>query len=163
MVDVIRTHTFEAPIDRVWAMFTDPASHIAKFEAMGHRNVEILEEDHSDGLRLVVTREVDLDVPGFAKKFIKPTNTLVSTDHWRDRGDGTYGGEFIAETKGAPVDVRGTTLIEPDGDRTRYTVTTTIKVNVPLVGGKIADFSKGIVNRQMDDEFRLGDQWLANH
>ena len=56
----------------------------------------------------------------------------------------------------------GTTLIEPDGDdRTHYVVTTSIEVKVPLIGGKLADFSKGIVDKQMDDEFRLGDEWLA--
>lgn len=163
MVDVRREHTFDAPIGEVWAMFCDPASHVAKFEAMGHRDIEVLEEDRSEeGLRIVVKRLVDIDVPGFAKRFLKPTNTLVSTDTWRDRGDGTYGGTFVAETKGTPIDVKGTTLIESEGDdRTHYVVTTTIKVNVPLVGGKLGDFSKGIVNKQMDDEFRLGDEWLA--
>jgi hypothetical protein len=163
MVDVRREHTFDAPIADVWAMFCDPASHVAKFEAMGHTDIEVLEETASaEGLEIVVSRTVSVDLPGFAKKVLKPTNTVVSRDHWKNRGDGTYGGTFTAETKGTPIKVSGTTLIEPDGDdRTHYVVTTNIEVKVPLIGGKLADFSKGIVNKQMDDEFRLGDQWLA--
>ena len=81
-----------------------------------------------------------------------------------DRGDGTYGGTFELETQGAPIETRGRTLLEADGeDRTRYEVTIDLKVKVPLIGGKIADFSKGIIQRQMADEFRLGDEWLASH
>ncbi len=165
MVDIRREHTFDAPIADVWKMFSDPKSHVAKFEAMGHEDVEVVEKKSTkQGLRIVVSRTVHVDLPGFAKKVLKPTNTVVSTDEWQDRGDGTYGGTFDAETKGTPIKVSGTTLIEPDGDdRTHYVVTTKIEVKIPIVGGKIADFSKGIVNKQMDDEFRLGDEWLAAH
>lgn len=165
MAEIRREHTFDAPIDKVWEMFRDPASHVAKFEAMGHTDLEIVEKKVTKkAVHLVVSRTVTADIPGFAKKVLKPTNTVVSTDDWADKGDGTYGGTFSAETKGTPIKVRGTTHIEPDGeDRTHYVVTTNIEVKVPLIGGKIADFSKGIVNKQMDDEFRLGDEWLASH
>jgi hypothetical protein len=164
MVDIRREHTFDAPIGDVWKMFSDPTSHVSKFEAMGHTDIEVVEQKKTkQGLRMVISRTVTVDLPGFAKKVLKPTNTVVSTDEWADRGDGTYGGTFSAETKGAPLKVKGTTLIEPDGDRTHYVVQTSIDVKVPLIGGKIADFSKGIVNKQMDDEFRLGDEWLASH
>ena len=162
MVDIRREHTFDAPIADVWKMFCDPKSHLAKFEAMGHRDIEVVEQKKSKaGLHLVISRTVTVDLPGFAKKVLKPTNTVVSTHAWQARGDGTYGGTFSADTQGAPIKVRGTTLIEPDGDRTHYVVQTSIDVKVPLIGGKIADFSKGIVNKQMDDEFRLGDEWLS--
>jgi hypothetical protein len=165
MVDIRREHTFDAPIADVWAMFCDPASHVSKFEHMGHTDIAVVEESPSaDGLKMVVSRTVTVDLPGFAKKVLKPTNTVVSTDEWKDRGDGTYGGTFSADTKGAPIKVKGTTLIEPHGDaRTHYVVSTSIEVKVPLIGGKLSDFSKGIVNKQMDDEFRLGDEWLASH
>ena len=165
MVDITREHTFDAPIASVWAMFHDPASHAAKFTAMGHRDLEVVDEKLTDdALRIVISRAVDTELPGFAKKVLKPTNTVVSTDEWRDFGDGTFGGTFSADTKGAPIKVSGRTRIEPDGPkRTHYVVTTTIDVKVPLIGGKLADFSKGIINGQMDDEFRLGDAWLASH
>ncbi len=165
MVDITREHTFDAPIGDVWKMFSNPASHTSKFEHMGHRDIEVVEKKATkSGIKMVVSRSVDVDLPGFAKKVLKPTNTVVSTDEWKDNGDGTYGGVFSAETKGTPIKVHGTTLIEPDGDdRTHYVVSTTIEVKVPLIGGKLSDFSKGIVNKQMDDEFRLGDEWLAEH
>jgi uncharacterized protein YndB with AHSA1/START domain len=163
VVDIRREHTFDAPIAKVWKMFCDPASHTAKFEAMGHRDIEVVEKKASKaGIKMVVSRSVDVDLPGFAKRVLKPTNTVISTDEWKDNGDGTYGGTFSADTKGAPIKVNGTTLIEADGkNATHYVVQTSIEVKVPLIGGKLSDFSKGIVNKQMDDEFRLGDEWLA--
>lgn len=165
-MQIVKQHTFEAPVADCWKMFSDPAAHVAKFEGMGHHGVTVVEKKKTKkNLHLVVTREVDIEgVPGFAKKFIKPRNTVVSIDDWNDFGDGTYGGTFTLDTQGVPVDIEGKTLLEATGDdESLYTVTIDIKVNVPLVGGKLADFSKGIVLKQMDEEFRLGDEWLASH
>jgi hypothetical protein len=164
-MQIVKHHTFDAPIDKCWAMFSDPASHINKFEQMGHIGVEVVEKKKTKKqLRIVITREVEVDgVPGFAKKFIKPRNTLVSTDEWNDIGDGTYGGTFVLDTQGVPVKIKGDTKLEADGDQTQYTVTLDITVNVPLVGGKLADFSKGIAVKQLDEEFAIGDAWLAEH
>lgn len=164
-MQIVRTHTYDAPIERCWRMFSDPASHVAKFEGMGHHDVTVLEEEAlDDGLRIVVTREVDVDgIPGFAKKFVKPRNTVVSIDEWRDNGDGTYGATLQIDTKGVPIAMDGVTTLEADGDRTRCTVTVDLSVSVPLVGGKLANFAKGIVDEQLDEEFALGDVWLAEH
>ena len=165
MVDVSRTHTFDAPIEKVWAMFRDPASHVAKFEAMGHREIEVLDQESTaDSFRIELKRLVDLELPGFAKKFLKPTNTVTSTDTWKDNGDGTYGGTFVLEAPGTPMETSGTTHISPDGKRTRYEVSISVKVKVPLVGGKIENYAKGaVVEPQLETEFRLGDEWLASH
>lgn len=164
-MEITRTHTFAHPVAKCWAMFRDPASHVAKFTAMGHRDLEVIEEEQTDdSLRIVIERLVDVDVPGFARKVIKPTNLLRSTDVWQDRGDGTYGGTFDLDTKGVPIEVRGRTHLEADGKKaTRYEVTIDLKVKVPLIGGKIADFSKGTIDGQLTEEFRLGDEWLASH
>lgn len=163
-MQMVKTHTFDAPVAECWKMFSDPDAHVAKFEGMGHHGVTIVEKKKTKkNLHLIVTREVDVDgIPGFAKKFIKPRNTVVSIDDWNDFGDGTYGGTFTLDTQGVPVDIKGKTLLEADGDnRSKYTVTIDIKVSVPLVGGKLEGFSKGIVDKQMDEEFRLGDVWLS--
>ena len=165
-MQLVKTHTFDAPIAECWAMFSNPDAHVAKFEGMGHHGVTIVEKKKTKKqLLLTVTREVDIvGIPGFAKKFIKDRNTVVSIDEWNDFGDGTYGGTFTLDTKGVPIDIKGQTLLEADDDNaTSYTVTIEIKVNVPLIGGKLSDFAKGIVIKQMDEEFALGDTWLAAH
>jgi hypothetical protein len=160
-----RTHTFDAPIERVWAMMTDPAAHVAKAERAGHDNVEIVEEDVDDtGIRIRIARDVTLELPGFAKKVLQPKNHIVSTDEWRDQGDGTYGGTFTTDFKNAPIDLQGSTRIEPDGaDKTTYEVEIDVAVKVPMLGKKLEKWAEGDVEEQMENEFAAGDEWLASH
>ncbi len=163
-MEMTRTHVFDAPVEKVWAMFTDKDSHVAKFESMGHKNIEVLEYEADDEhVRIKIRRVVSIEVPGFARKVLKPTNTVTSVDEWRKRDDGTYTGEYSVDT-GNPVHISGTTLIRPEGDdKTHYEVSVSIKVNVPLIGGRISNFAKGDVEKQMNDEFSCGDRWLAEH
>lgn len=158
-------HTFEAPIERVWEMFRDRGAHIAKFESMGHRDIDVVSFDASaDRVHAVIARTVDVDLPGFARKVMQPTNTVITTDDWKAAGDGTYGSDFALETKGAPVKSWGTTLLRADGpDRTFYRITVEVEVKVPLVGGRIASWAGGLVERQLELEFTAGDDWLAAH
>ncbi|WP_052668537.1 DUF2505 domain-containing protein [Nitriliruptor alkaliphilus] len=159
------THTFDAPIEDVWAMLNDPASHVAKAERAGHENVEIVEEQIDEtGILVKLARDVTLELPGFAKKVLSPRNHIVSIDEWRDQGDGTYGGTFTSDFKGAPIDLQGRTRIAPDGpDRTTYEVEIDVKVKVPVVGKKIESWAEGDVEEQMQNEFAAGDEWLASH
>jgi hypothetical protein len=161
-VEITGEHTFEAPIDQVWAMFRDRDAHVAKFEAMGHQHIEVLEyEADEDHTRVVIRRVVTLDLPGFAKKVLKPSNTMTTTDVWQANPDGTYGGTFVLDIPGAPVTSSGTTLLTPQGNRTHYVITVRYDVKVPLIGGKITDWAKGDVRKQIDQEFDAGDAWLA--
>jgi hypothetical protein len=164
-MQISMTHTFDAPIDKVWAMFGDPASHVSKFEQMGHHDVRIVtEEQTDDSLRIVITREVDIEgIPGFAKKFIKPRNTVTSDDHWERTGPTECAGKFSLDTKGVPMDIAGVTRATAAAERTDYEVTVDLKVSVPLIGGKLEGFAKGIVEKQLRQEFELGDAWLASH
>jgi hypothetical protein len=156
---------FDAPIDRVWEMFHDPRSHVAKFELMGHRDVEILDQQRSEGLlRIEISQVVDVEIPGFAKRFLQPTNTVISNDRWERRPDGSCGGGFEAAARGAPVKVSGTTEARSLGDGTsHYEISFAIAVNVPLVGGRIAAWAEGDARRQLEQEFAAGDEWLAHH
>jgi hypothetical protein len=157
-------HTFDAPIDKVWAMFTDPDAHIAKFEAMGHREIQLVSSDLSDGtFHIEITRLVDVDLPGFARKVLKPTNTVTSRDVWRRADDGAISGEWELETVGAPVKIHGTTALHAVGDQTDYVIDVTLKVGVPLIGGRIENWAKGDMEKQIQLEFGAGDAWLADH
>lgn len=154
-------HLFAAPIDVVWDMFIDPDSHTTKFEAMGHRAIEVLECQCSETqLHMKVQRLVDVELPGFAKRFVKPTNTVITTDDWTRLDDGHYQGHQVIETEGAPVKISSDTTLVAEGDRSRYVIEVHLEVTVPLVGGKLGDWAKGTVRKQLDQEFAAGDAWL---
>ena len=159
------THTYDAPVDTVIAMFADPDAITARYESMGHRDIEVLECSMTDGsLTVRTSRVVDVDLPGFARKVLKPTNTMVQVDRWSETADGGWDGSFDVEVAGAPVHLGGTMRLTPEGSATTMDLTITMDVKVPLVGGKIADWAgKNDVRTTMDAEFAAGDAWLAAH
>jgi len=164
-MDVKRSHTYAAPIEAVIAMLSDPEATTAKYDSMGHRDIEIVDCTAGDGtLRIESSRVVDVDLPGFAKKFIKPTNTMRQTDDWLETDDGTWTGTFAVDVDGAPIELSGTMRLVPDDDSCTHDVTITMNVKVPLVGGKIADWAgKNDVRQTLESEFAFGDSWLADH
>lgn len=161
---VTKSHTYDAPLDTIIDMFSDPDAITARYSGMGHREIEIREcERTADSLRIVCARVVDAELPGFAKKVLSPTNTMVQTDEWHVDGDG-WTGKFRVEVMGAPVEMSGSMDLKPDGDSTVHTVTIDMKVKVPLVGGKIADWvGKNEVPKTLQAEFDAGDEWLASN
>lgn len=162
-MQITRTHTFEHPFEECRDMFLDPASHVAKFEAMGHRDVEVLETERSEtSIRIVIRRQVDVEVPSFARRVLHPTNTVRSTDVWTEQADGSFAGTFELDAPGVPIEVVGTTSLRAAGEVTEYIIGVELTVRVPLIGGRIASVASGMIERQLTEEFELGDAWLAS-
>ena len=158
------THTYDASVEDVLEMFGDPDAVVARYEGMGHRDIEVLECKRLKKSLVVRTRRVvDVELPGFAKKVLKPTNTMEQTDSWTPGADGSWDGTFEVEVD-SPVELSGTMRLEPLGGQSKMTLAITMNVKVPLVGGKIADWAgKNDVRTTMDAEFAAGDAWIAGH
>lgn len=163
-MELSRSHTYDAMVDSVIDVLSDADAVTARYAGMGHRDIEIREcERTDDSARIVTSRVVDVELPGFARKVLSPTNTMVQTDEWHRDGDG-WTGEFHVDVAGAPVEMSGTMSLTPDGSGTVHTVTTSMKVKVPLVGGKIADWAgKNDIPRTLQAEFDANESWLAAH
>lgn len=164
-MDVRSSHTYAAPIDDVLAMLRGPDATQAKYQGMGHRNVEILDCSGDGGrLRIESSRVVDIDLPGFASRVLKPTNTMHQIDEWRAAGDGGWDGTFAVEVQGSPVQLSGKMRLTPGPGTCTEDITVTVTVKVPLIGAKIADWAaRNDVRRTLDAEFSFGDEWLAAH
>jgi hypothetical protein len=167
MAGVRDTHTYDAPIEVVQAMFADEDFIRAKYEGMGHRDVDLAECTRTDdGLVIRSTRVVEVDLPGFAKRVMKPVNTMSQTDTWTTAADGGWQGTFAVDVQGAPVQLSGTMRLTPgaDGATCTHEVTMAMDVKVPLVGGRVRDWAeKNDVPRTLAAEFAAGDAWLADH
>lgn len=163
-MEISGRHTYQAPYDAVWAMLADAETMRARYEGLGHRDVEILEtsgDADSDRLVMKVHRVVDIDLPDIAKKVLKPTAVCIQTDEWWPAGDG-HDGTFRVETKGQPVEITGKTKVRPgEGGTTDFEVSVEVKVKVPVIGGKIAGIMRGDAEKLMEDEFAWNDERLA--
>ncbi|HWS46617.1 MAG TPA: DUF2505 domain-containing protein [Acidimicrobiia bacterium] len=156
------SHRYPVPVDAVIAMLQDKSATVDKYEGMGHRDVQVLEfEADATALRIVSSRVVDVELPGFAKKALKPTNTMTQTDEWKRNDDGSWSGTFTVDVKGSPVRIAGTMTLEPEPDGARHHVALDVDVKIPLIGGKIADWAaKNDVRRTLDAEFAFNEHRL---
>ena len=118
--------TYDAAVDDVFALFVDPERRdepVTRPPATATSRSSSA-DPQGDGFVIRTSRTVDVDLPGFARKVLKPTNTMVQTDTWSARDlDGARDGDFDIEVKGSPVQGAGTMRIEPTADGgTRHTV-----------------------------------------
>ena len=166
-MDSALDYAYEAPPDVVFAMFCDPDFLRAKFEATEALAYDIVEctETPGGGMRIVTNRTVLADIPGFAKKFFKPENAMTQTEEWGPVVDGARAGKWKIEPHGVPVSVStsGTTRLESSNGGAVQHIAATIKVGVPLVGGKLERFVYDQAKKTMDLEHACGMRWLAEH
>ena len=140
-VTVRARHEYRHPVRKVWAAFSDPEFYQAKFEGIGHRNVEVVSTDSDgDGFSIEVSREVPLDVPGFLRGMLGAWNLLLQNERWTEAGKGVYTNELEIEARGVPAAMTGTMRLSASGKGCVNEVAITIRAPVPLIGGKLEQF-----------------------
>lgn len=154
--------TYEADVARTFAMFCDDAATVERAEAVGHRDAKVIESGEDGGDYVIKSsRVVDVDLPGFAKKVLKPTNTMIQTDRWGPETDGARAGSFDIDVKGAPVKVHGTMALTPTEGGCIHEITGNLEVKVPLVGGRIAKWAAGDTRETLRGELEFNQRRLA--
>src|SRR4051794_21396414 len=130
------SHHFNGDVERVFALLTDPGFLERKFAAGGAKDVSVDHEKLPDGsCRVTTRRHVTVDLPGFAKRFIQPTNALLQTETWEPVGAGEPRiCRYRVDVQGVPSHIDGTVTLTPDGQGTRHDVEAQVKVSIPIVG-----------------------------
>jgi Protein of unknown function (DUF2505) len=156
-------YPYDAADAAVFAMFSHAGFLLAKLEATGATDCEVVEcaETGGGGFRIVTRRTVEADIPGFAKKVFKPTNALTQIEDWQAAAGGTRTGTWRIETKGVPVSTSGVTRLESTGAGAVQHIEGRIKVSVPLIGGRLEHFVYDQAHRTLDLEHEFGRRWLA--
>lgn len=133
------THSYPKDSETVFNVLTDESYLMKKFETTGAKNIEIPVCAQKNG-DFVITRKMDIPAnpPGFAKKFIKAMNTVNATDTWHSFDGETKTGVFELGVKGVPASLSGTITLNPTKQGCDYVIEFEVKVNIPLIGGKIA-------------------------
>lgn len=137
------THELHGDVEAVYALATDPEFLERKFTAGGAKGVTVTCDPTPDGgARLVITRQVTVDLPGFAAKFIQPTNTFVQTEDWAPAAaDGRRVCTYKVDVHGVPSSIAGTVTLTPQAGQTRQDIVAEVKVSIPLVGGRLEKFA----------------------
>ena len=136
------THRFDADVETLFALMSDPDFCMRKYADAGATDIQIDSDQRDDGPTLVSRRKLTVDLPGFAKKVMQPTNTVVQTDEWSPADEkGRRVCRYKVEVQGVPSRIDGTVTLTPDGDGARQDVEAEVKVSIPLLGGKLEKFA----------------------
>ena len=149
--------TYDAPADRVLAMLADPTfrEEVCDYQRVLRRTVTVATT--AVGMDVVIDQFQSVKgLPSFATKLVGDEVNIVQRESW----DGTRG-EIEVTIPGKPGDMRGTAVVEESGGVTTETVDLTIKVGIPLVGGKIEGLISDLLLKALKAENKVGRTYLA--
>ncbi|MCA9531469.1 MAG: DUF2505 domain-containing protein [Myxococcales bacterium] len=140
-------------IERVFAFVSDPDEVKKRCEALGDMNVR-MSSTSDGGIKTVTsTREVEMDLPAFAKKILKPRNTVVEVKAWKDEGEAKTC-RFDVDVHGTPVTVKGRIRITPEAKGgCTYAIDFDAHAKVPLIGKKLEQFVEKSTLEGMKEEY----------
>ena len=162
-VDFHLEHDYRAAPEMVFAMLSDPEFLDARFEATGALKHEVVQcaRNAGGGFDIVTRRTVHTDIPGFARRVLPATNSLTQTEEWQAESDGVRVGTWRIDAGAVPVSTSGTTRVEPTDGGAVHHIEGTIKVPVPIIGGRLERFVFENANKTLGAEHEFGQRWLA--
>ena len=153
--------TYDASLEAVTAMLADPAFREEVCVAQGavRHSVDIEGDATAGDLVVAIDQILAADgIPSFAKKFVGDEINIVQRESWSSPG----AADITVVIPGKPGDITGTaTVRETDGTVTE-TITLDIKVNIPLVGGKIEGLVSDLLLKALKAENRTGRDYLSS-
>ena len=126
-------------VDTVFALITDPAALAARCEALGERDIKVEVTKDGGTVNLRISREVEQELPGFAKKLFKPTNVLVEREEWRTEGDRKVA-KGLLKIAGTGATLDSTISLSPAPAGSIYEIDFQVTAKAPLVRKKLEAF-----------------------
>jgi hypothetical protein len=155
---------YPAPPAEVAQMLADPEFVERKCRATGALS-HTADVDGSAGgpFTITTTRTMPTEqLPDVARKLVGSTLELRQVEVWEAPGpEGARAGTVTVEILGAPVRLRGTVRLEPDGSGTVETLTGDLTASVPLLGGRLEKAAEPAFLAGVRKEHEVGSAWLA--
>lgn len=145
------TINYTQDVDTVYQFVTDPENIKKRCEASGERNVRIEVEEAGGTKVITATREIDSDLPGFAKKLFNATNTIIERREWRNAGEKKTCKSHI-DVVGTPGKIDSNVTISPSGSGCTYDIEFEATAKVPLIRRKLEQFIAKTTAEGMRDE-----------
>ena len=150
--------TYDAPMAAVDEMLVDAAFRERVCDAQGAIRKTVSDDQDDAGVNVVVDQVQPAEgIPGFAKKFVGDEINLVQTESWFD----TENARVEVVIPGKPGQMTGTINLSESGGVTTETLEMTIRVNIPLVGGKIETLIADLLRKALKAENAVGREYLS--
>lgn len=161
--------TSEWPAVRVYEALADIDYLRERLQELGGANTELVEHESTDsGLRFEVRQGVPVDaLPMAARTFIGGDLIIDRSESWRRAEENHYTGEIAAEMAGVPCTITGSMWLrdlldqaeEPEA-RSEFVVDGQVRVNIPLLGGKLESLVVDQLRQLLAAEVLFTADWL---
>jgi hypothetical protein len=156
-------HHYDADVETVYALISDPGFIERKYVALGGRDVAVDRSETDGGCEVVTKRTMDIELPGFAKKVLTPSQTAIQTENWAAAdASGVRVCTYQVEVQGVPSRVAGQhSLRAAAGGGTDHVIEIDAKVSIPLIGGRLEKLAADQGRDDIEAQFTYTDQELA--
>lgn len=153
------TINYKQDVDTVYRFVTDPEEIKKRSEAMGEKNIRVKVDEAGGTKTITSTREIESDLPGFAKKLFSSTNTIIERREWRDAGDKKTCKSHI-DIVGTPGKIDSNITISPNDGGCTYDIEFEVSAKVPLIRKKLEEFVAKTTLEGMRDEHEYNQREL---
>jgi hypothetical protein len=155
---------YAATPTEVFAMLSNPKFVESKCLASGsiEASAQVNDDDADGKISIVGRRVLPANLPSFAKSFVGETIVLTETQNWdQPADDQSRTASFVVDFGKNPISFSGEIELKPAGAETTVETIGKIKCSVPFVGGKIEKVALGWIERYLDKEQKVGNEWLS--
>ncbi|MBF4162358.1 DUF2505 domain-containing protein [Nocardioides acrostichi] len=150
--------TYDAPAERVLAMLADPAFRERVCEAQHVLRHTVTVDGEGERFEVHIDQvQTAQGIPSFATKFVGSEINIVQHETWSGPA-----ADIEVTIPGKPGQMSGTAKVRESGGRTTETVDLTVKVSIPLVGGKIEGLVGDMLLKALKTENKVGREYLAH-
>jgi hypothetical protein len=155
---------YAAPIDKVFALLTDPSWLRERSIALGELSAKVKAKKRGGGITVSMHRRVRRDLPGVVAKVLDSESDLIFEEVWSPAGDGgARTGTLTMDSVGQPVKMSARFELMPAGKGCIYRITHTCKSSVPIIGGVVERFAQSQVESGCADELAYLVAYLRDH
>lgn len=157
---------YPAAVEEVFAAFGDQRYWVTRLADSGadSATLDTLTTDTDGTITVTTTQSLYRHrLPALAAQFLRGNLEVVRHEIWHPVRDGTARGKVTAAVTAAPASLSSSAQLAPTTVGSRLTMTASVRVNVPLVGGKIEGVIAGALSELMAAEQRFTKTWLVKH
>lgn len=149
--------TYAAPAGVVVAMLANPAfrEEVCTYQGVLRSTVSVESDDERTEVIIDLVHGGS-SIPSFAKRFVGDEINIVQTESWSTATEG----DIHVAIPGKPGEMSGTLRLTESAGTTTQRVDLTIRVGIPLVGGKIEGLISDLLLRALKAENKVGIRYL---
>lgn len=105
----------------------------------------------------------EVSAPSQVQKFTGSTLAMDLRNTWHKQSDDSYAGDMVIEIAKMPAKAGGNVTIKPGGKGSIVDYRADFSINIPLVGKRLEATAAPYVQKALDLQQQVGNEYLASH